>query len=103
MKQPDPFYNSKEWQALRTARLVMDNYTCVVPGCNERATVVDHIKSRRSGGADSIANTRSLCRTHDCQVMQKPDGTRKSGGVFKVIGCGVDGWPRGVVAASERK
>jgi hypothetical protein len=33
------------------------------------------------------------CRRHDNQVKEKADGTRKSNGVFKVIGCDVNGWP----------
>jgi hypothetical protein len=45
------------------------------------------------GGRDHESNARHLCRLHDNQVKEKPDGTRKSNGVFKVIGCDADGWP----------
>jgi len=66
---------------------------CEVVGCNERGKVVDHIISRRNGGVDSADNARHLCRRHDNQVKEKSDGTRKSNGVFKIVGCDVDGWP----------
>jgi 5-methylcytosine-specific restriction endonuclease McrA len=61
--------------------------------CTEPGKVVDHIVSRRNGGLDHASNARHLCRRHDNQVKEKQDGTRKSNGVFKVIGCDADGWP----------
>jgi 5-methylcytosine-specific restriction endonuclease McrA len=53
--------SSKHWRQLRARRLAIDKGMCVVPGCGQRANTVDHIKRRRDGGADTIANTRSLC------------------------------------------
>ena len=48
----DPYYLTKAWRRLREVRLRLDgDPTCVVPGCQQRATVVDHIrppKGRRS-------------------------------------------------------
>lgn len=83
----DPFYFTKTWQRLREARLQIDHHTCVVPGCGQRATVVDHVVARRAGGADTIGNTRSLCAIHDAQVRQRPDGRRAHGGKLFVKGC----------------
>jgi 5-methylcytosine-specific restriction endonuclease McrA len=66
---------------------------CVVPMCGRRATRVDHIKSRRAGGLDVLANLRSLCMAHDNQVKEDKDGNRRSGGRLTVRTVGVDGWP----------
>jgi 5-methylcytosine-specific restriction endonuclease McrA len=77
-KVADPYYSTPSWRELRAKRLVMDNHTCVVEGCGQRAIVADHIVSRRAGGADSIANLRSLCRLHDNQARERSDGTRKN-------------------------
>ncbi|MFC0411072.1 HNH endonuclease [Roseomonas elaeocarpi] len=93
MKLRDPFYVSPEWLALRKQALQRDRNTCVVPGCGQRAVVVDHIVSRRRGGADSLTNLRSLCRTHDNQVKEQPGGTRKGGGQMRVQGCDPSGRP----------
>lgn len=89
----DPFYLSKVWRRLREARLRIDHHTCVVPGCDARATVVDHIVSRRAGGADVLSNLRSLCREHDDQVRERPDGKRANQGKLIVRGCDAHGNP----------
>jgi 5-methylcytosine-specific restriction endonuclease McrA len=90
----DPYYRSPHWRKLRAARLKLDNGTCVVPGCHTKATTVDHIKRRRDGGADTIANTRSLCDEHDRSVKELPSGARRNGGNLVVKGCFPDGSPR---------
>jgi 5-methylcytosine-specific restriction endonuclease McrA len=90
----DPYYRSPHWRRLRAARLKLDRNTCVVPGCGKRATTVDHIKRRRDGGADTIANTRSLCDEHDRAVKERPDGKRANKGKLVVKGCFPDGTPR---------
>jgi 5-methylcytosine-specific restriction endonuclease McrA len=91
---PDPYYKSKHWHRLRAAALKRDHKTCVVPGCGQRAVVVDHIKRRRDGGADVLANVRSLCREHDQQVKERPNGQRANAGKLVVKGCLADGSPR---------
>lgn len=90
----DPFYKSKHWHHLRKARLLMDNYTCVVPGCGRLARVVDHIKRRRDGGPDTIENLRSLCDEHDRAIKELPGGRRRNDGKLTVRGCFADGSPR---------
>jgi 5-methylcytosine-specific restriction endonuclease McrA len=88
----DRFYASKEWRRLRTARLQIDRYRCVV--CGYPAEIVDHILSRKAGGANEIENLRSFCRSCDNQVKERGgDGARRSGGKPRAIGCGADGWP----------
>ncbi len=89
----DSYYKSEHWRRLRAARLKLDNGMCVVAGCGQRAVVVDHIKRRRDGGADTINNVRSLCRRHDNQVKEGSDGKRKSGGKLTAIGCDAQGRP----------
>lgn len=90
----DRFYRSPEWRRLRARRLEIDRHTCVTPGCGQRATVVDHIKRRRDGGADSIDNLRSLCVSCDNRVKEAANGRRKSGGVLRAVGCDANGIPR---------
>lgn len=79
-KVADPYYSSKEWRTIRAARLSLDGHHCTAPGCKLAAVVVDHIQSRALGGADSLANTRSLCRFHDNQIKEKANGRRRNGG-----------------------
>lgn len=90
----DPFYLTPFWRQLRAARLELDDHLCVVPGCGQPATHVDHIISRKAGGADSLANLRSLCREHDDQVKQRPGGKRAHGGRLFVRGSHADGSPK---------
>jgi 5-methylcytosine-specific restriction protein A len=87
----DPYYRTKEWQRLRIAALARDKHTCVVKGCNERASIVDHIVSRRRGGKDSLSNLRSLCRSHDNQTKEFKGKRRNDS--FKVKGATPDGRP----------
>ena len=91
MRKPDPYYLSKEWRALRKRVLERDGYRCVV--CREHAAIVDHILRRKDGGKDEPGNLRSLCRAHDNQIKERPNGKRANGGKSKLIGCGPDGWP----------
>lgn len=81
-KVADPFYGTPEWRALRLACLQRDRFRCAIPGCEVRASVADHLVSRRDGGIDRLDNLRSLCRTHDNQLKELPVGRRKrpSGG-----------------------
>lgn len=90
----NPYYRTAHWRRLRAQRLAMDKYTCVVPGCGQRAVIVDHIRSRTKGGADTIKNTRSLCREHDNAIKERANGKRANGGVLTVKGCFADGTPR---------
>lgn len=94
MKLVDPYYRTRAWEELRRVALKRDRYTCVVPGCGQRAIAVDHIVSRKDGGPDVISNMRSLCRRHDNQIKEGPDGKRKSGGKLRAIGCDAQGRPR---------
>jgi 5-methylcytosine-specific restriction endonuclease McrA len=92
----DPFYHTSLWRTVCRDVALRSGGVCEVPRCTSPAKVVDHIISRRNGGVDHASNARHLCRLHDNQVKEKEDGTRKSNGVFKVIGCDVDGWPKSV-------
>jgi 5-methylcytosine-specific restriction endonuclease McrA len=94
MKTVDPYYLSTHWKRLRAARLKMDGNRCVVPGCGQRATTVDHIKRRRDGGLDVLSNLRSLCDEHDRMVKERPSGKRANAGKLVVRGCFADGSPR---------
>jgi 5-methylcytosine-specific restriction endonuclease McrA len=90
-RAPDPFYQSKEWKALRLAALKRDHFHCTTPGCRAWAKRVDHIVPRRKGGPDTLANLRSLCPNCDNKMMQGSDGERRNAG--KVVVTGLDGWP----------
>ena len=89
----DPDHRTPEWQDLRKAALKRDKHTCTVAGCHHRAPVVDHIVSRKLGGADALWNLRSLCRTHDNQTKEDVHGNRRSGGKATVAGCDANGMP----------
>ena len=90
----DPYYKSQHWKKLRARRLATDGYRCIVPGCGQRATTVDHIKRRRDSGADTLENTRSLCDEHERSIKEMSDGRRRNGGKLVVKGCFADGSPR---------
>lgn len=94
MKRADPYYKTRAWQLLRKAALRRDLYTCVVPGCGQPAYAVDHILARRAGGADTLDNLRSLCKTHDHAVKEGKTGERGNAGVLVVKGFYADGTPR---------
>lgn len=87
----DRYYRTSRWFKLRTAALKRDGYRCVVPGCGQRAVVVDHVIARKDGGADVLHNLRSLCRYHDNALKEGTDGKRRRGGIMP--GCNVDGSP----------
>jgi 5-methylcytosine-specific restriction endonuclease McrA len=90
----DPYYKTKHWRDLRAAALRRDMFTCVVPGCDQPAVVVDHIVARRAGGRDTLDNVRSLCKAHDHAVKETRTGERANAGRFVVKGCFADGSPR---------
>jgi 5-methylcytosine-specific restriction endonuclease McrA len=89
----DPYYLSPEWRALRLACLRRDGFRCYVTGCRNKAVVADHIKSRRDGGPDTLANLRSVCLTHDAQTKERPSGGRRNDGKAYVTGCDAQGRP----------
>lgn len=95
----NPFYSSPEWKALRKACLERDGYRCVVPNCEQRGVVADHIETRpnvpRMTPMDRLENLRTLCKTHDGQVKERKAGVghRARGGAFVLRGCDADGWP----------
>ena len=88
----DPFYRSFEWKQVRAAVLARDNYRCSVPGCEEPASVVDHIKPRKLGGDESNSNLRSFCRLHDIKVRENQSGKRNRGGQLPSV-CDTNGLP----------
>jgi 5-methylcytosine-specific restriction endonuclease McrA len=90
----DKYYKTKRWLHLRKARLLLDLYRCVVPGCGQFAVVVDHIVARDAGGPDTLDNLRSLCREHDNAIKEDKAGKRRSGARLVVRGCFADGTPR---------
>ncbi|QAY96694.1 HNH endonuclease [Methylovirgula ligni] len=77
-KRADPHYLTTNWKALRKAVFDRDHWTCVVPGCRQRAIVCEHICSRRKGGTDDMANLASLCRDHDNRFKELPSGARRN-------------------------
>lgn len=88
-----PYYRSLAWLRLRAAALDRDRHTCTVPGCGAKATVVDHIVSRRNGGLDTLSNMRSLCAHHDSQIKENTNGKRNNDGKPCLRGCDATGKP----------
>jgi 5-methylcytosine-specific restriction protein A len=69
-KQVNPFYRSKQWEALRTTALRRDNYTCTKCGVlclgkkkKSPSPNVDHILpiSKRPDLKLNLDNLRTLC------------------------------------------
>jgi hypothetical protein len=89
----DPYYSTPQWHALRNVVLHRDRYTCVVPGCNARAVVVDHIVPRKHGGMDLLSNLRSLCRTHDNKIKERMGGYNRGNEGKLRSPCDVNGMP----------
>lgn len=56
-------YMRAAWRRLRLAKL-RANPWCVIPGCNEVATQLDHIVPVADGGQDTWENTQGLCGRH---------------------------------------
>jgi 5-methylcytosine-specific restriction endonuclease McrA len=64
----DPFYRSREWQALARVIKAQRGYRCEEPTCradmsgNPRGLIADHVVERKDGGADfDPLNIRLLC------------------------------------------
>jgi len=91
-KKADPFYFSEQWKNLRRYRLLIDKFICAVPGCKEKASVVDHIVSRMDGGRDRLENLRSLCSLHDRQMKEKTNRKRGMNGRLPSL-CDENGMP----------
>jgi hypothetical protein len=71
----DRFYLTPEWKAARRAALQRVGGVCQVPGCADRASVVDHIRPRRAGGAPfDPANLRPMCWRHHSAKTVRADG-----------------------------
>lgn len=88
----ESFYQTDEWKRLRRATLERDRWKCTTPGCRRPAKIVDHIVSRRKGGANTLSNLRSLCRACDNQIKESASGERRGGGKIRAA-IGPDGWP----------
>lgn len=81
---------TRRWRAIRSQAIKRDKGLCVMcleHGRYTRATEVDHIKSRASGGADSLDNLRSLCAAHHKGITNCQNGG-------KDMSCDSNGIPR---------
>lgn len=98
MKHTHPFYLSEAWKNLRKAFL-QNNPICAVPGCGKAARHVDHIVSRRRGGAAlDPRNLKQYCWSHHSQKTNAVDGgfgnpIRMGEHRFTVRGCDASGNP----------
>ena len=92
----DPFYKSAAWRDVRTTFL-RSRPPCSVTGCNRRAGHVDHIRSRRSGGAAlDPRNLQAMCHNHHSQKTAQVDGGMGNApGVYRpsIRGCDANGRP----------
>ncbi len=85
LKQAEPIYTSTWWKETRKRIFARDHYTCVVPGCDNRAVVCEHIVSRRNRGTNDDGNLCSLCRYHDNHFKENPDGRRSNAAEWSSI------------------
>lgn len=81
----DPFYQSPEWRALRKACLDRDSNRCTT--CQRRGWIAHHVRARKQGGPDSLANLTTLCATCDNRTHADKAGTPRK------VAVGADGWP----------
>ena len=61
------------WRKLRGMILARQPY-CQTEGCNEWATEVDHIVSKRDGGTDRVENLQGLCKSCHSRKTATEDG-----------------------------
>ncbi len=66
--------HTRAWRKIRAVVLERDRWECQLeyPGCQGRATHVDHVLPIRFGGTNSLANLRAACRS--CN-LRRGDGT----------------------------
>lgn len=76
----DPYYSSGAWKRLRAACLRRDAFRCTFEHCTtpnrgqDGRLIADHIVPRREGGADDLANLRTLCPACDNRRHGKRGG-----------------------------
>ena len=77
-KVADPFYQSPEWIALRTARMKdKDYWQAKARGKPGERLVLDHVKERRDGGAGlDPENTQWLTHSEHLAKTAKAKGDR---------------------------
>jgi 5-methylcytosine-specific restriction endonuclease McrA len=64
-------YSSKRWRILRR-HILWHNPLCIIEGCDEIATDVDHIIGIEDGGDPwAPANLQSMCRPHHAQKTSR--------------------------------
>lgn len=75
-KRPNAYRRgyTKRWARLRKMVLARDNHICVIHGCNNLATEVDHIRPKTAGGTDAPENLQSLCKSCHSKKTAKEDG-----------------------------
>jgi 5-methylcytosine-specific restriction endonuclease McrA len=81
VKKAEAYYGTQDWQLLRLSCLKRDGFACQV--CGDKAIIADHIISRRNGGADTLTNLRSLCRTCDNKAKEDHLGNRRGQGATR--------------------
>jgi hypothetical protein len=95
------FYRQKQWILFSKAYLAA-HPTCVVPGCAEPASHVDHKQAIAKGGDGwNPQNLQSLCRPHHHQksaIFDRPSRPSKRTRLT-VRGCDVHGNPLDPLAA----
>ena len=92
----DPFYTAPAWRQCRS-EFLRTHRECSVNGCGRRASHVDHVVSRRRGGAPyDPANLSALCHSHHTAKTNAVDGGfGNRPGEFRPIvkGCDASGRP----------
>lgn len=82
-KRAKAFYNSKEWELVRTQRLIMDNYLCQDCLCKKRlvaADVVDHVLPLEHYPELALDIGNLLCRCHAHHNKKTAEDRKKYGG-----------------------
>lgn len=82
----DPYYESREWRALRQQTLERDLYLCQY--CGATAHQADHVIPRTKGGPDALHNLVACCRECNKTALAAlfPDFDRKKSYILKCRG-----------------
>lgn len=79
-KTAEKFYLSKEWRALRAARMLDPDYFIVRARANGERLILDHVIERKDGGASlDPANTQWLTFSEHQAKTERAKRARASG------------------------
>lgn len=80
-----------KWRTKTRVWVLRRDPVCVIGGCNEAASEVDHIIPRRMGGPDTPENLQGLCGHHHKVKTAAESSFNKQHDVQRYVVCGAHG------------